>query len=129
MVSIIDGVDHREIPGYMNAADVLVLPSWMEGLPNVIMEACSCKLPVIASAVGGIPEIIEDQKDGILINPRSPGELTEKLIFFIENKIISRDFGIKLRCKMVNKFNYHKNGRIIAQKLIEIIQNTKNKFL
>ena len=64
------GVGHEEIKGYMNAADVFVLPSWMEGLPNVAIEACACELPVIASAVGGIPEIIDDKENGLLIRTR-----------------------------------------------------------
>ena len=49
---------HAEIVRYMSAADVLVLPSYSEGLPTVIVEAGSVGLPVIASRVGGIPELI-----------------------------------------------------------------------
>ena len=58
-----------EMPTWLNAADVLVLPSHSEGRPNVVMEAQACGLPVIATRVGGTPELITDGVTGILIEP------------------------------------------------------------
>lgn len=57
---------HDEIARYMSAADVLVLPSHREGLPTVLVEAGSLGLPVIASGVGGIPELLGDDRGAIL---------------------------------------------------------------
>ena len=59
---------HDEIPVFMSAADVLVLPSHREGLPTVLVEAGSIGLPVIASAVGGIPQLLGDDRGTILPN-------------------------------------------------------------
>jgi teichuronic acid biosynthesis glycosyltransferase TuaC len=61
---------HAEVLELMQVADVLVLPSYREGMPNVVCEAASVGLPVIATDVGGIPELI-DADTGILIPPRS----------------------------------------------------------
>jgi len=58
----------------LKSADVLVMPSRVEGLPGVILEALSCKIPVIASAVGGIPEVIESDKTGICISGYDPAD-------------------------------------------------------
>ncbi len=58
----------REIPRWLSSADIFVLPSLYEGLPNVVIEAMSCEKPVISTKEGGIPEIVEDGKNGILIN-------------------------------------------------------------
>ncbi len=57
---------HDEVAGYMSAADVLVLPSHREGLPTVLVEAGSLGLPVIASAVGGIPALLGEDRGAIL---------------------------------------------------------------
>jgi glycosyltransferase involved in cell wall biosynthesis len=58
-----------EIATWMNAADVLCLPSENEGVPNVILEAIACGLPVVASRVGGIPEIVDTAGLGRLVEP------------------------------------------------------------
>ena len=57
---------HEEIPFWMNACDVLCLPSLNEGLPNVVLEAMACGLPVVASRVGGVPEIVREGVNGLL---------------------------------------------------------------
>jgi glycosyltransferase involved in cell wall biosynthesis len=59
-------VPHERMPSYMNACDIFVLPTHSEGMPNVVLEAMACRLPVIAGNVGGIPEIITSGHDGLL---------------------------------------------------------------
>jgi glycosyltransferase involved in cell wall biosynthesis len=70
---------HEEIPLWMNACDVLCLPSLSEGLPNVALEAMACGLPVVASRVGGIPEIVRDGVNGFLVPPSDPDALAHAL--------------------------------------------------
>jgi glycosyltransferase involved in cell wall biosynthesis len=69
---------HRELPDWFRAADVLVLPSQSEGVPNVLLEACACGTPFVASRVGGIPEIL-DMGDGTLVPPGDVAALAEAL--------------------------------------------------
>ena len=57
-----------EVPRWMNAADLLVLPSFSEGRPNVVLESQACGLPVIATRVGGTPELVEDGVNGLLVD-------------------------------------------------------------
>jgi teichuronic acid biosynthesis glycosyltransferase TuaC len=66
---------HDEIPVWMNASDFFCLPSIREGYPNVLIEALSCNKFVIATKVGGIPEIINSDKLGLLIEPADPDGL------------------------------------------------------
>jgi glycosyltransferase involved in cell wall biosynthesis len=65
-------------------SDMLVLPSYVEGQPLVILEALSFGLPVVATKVGGIPDTIEDGKHGFLINPGDSNELAEKIKLLME---------------------------------------------
>ena len=62
----------------MAAADLVTLPSYMEGCPNVVLEALACGRPVVATNVGGIPEIMND-KCGRLVPPRDPAALARAL--------------------------------------------------
>jgi teichuronic acid biosynthesis glycosyltransferase TuaC len=66
--------ENQEIGQWLGAADLLCLPSYSEGSPSVILEALSSGRPVVASAVGGIPDLIDD-RCGILVPPRSPDRL------------------------------------------------------
>ena len=69
---------------FLPALDCFLLPSVKEGLPYVLLEAGMAKLLIIASSIGGIPEIIEHKKNGILTTPNSPGEIKKALWSFAD---------------------------------------------
>ncbi|MDZ7290121.1 MAG: glycosyltransferase family 4 protein [candidate division KSB1 bacterium] len=71
---------HEEIPFWMSAADFLVLPSLSEGYPNVILEALACGTPVIASRVGGVPEILVSPDLGIMVPPGDSEALAQAML-------------------------------------------------
>jgi len=74
--------DARQIIGAM---DVLVLPSLTEGLPNVVLEAFAYKTPVVATAVGGVPELVIDGETGWLVPPRDPHALAQAILDALSN--------------------------------------------
>lgn len=69
----------ERIPLWMNAADLLVLPSFSEGRPNVVLEAQASSLPVIATRVGGTPELIRDGETGLLVESGDPEQLARAI--------------------------------------------------
>lgn len=71
---------------YLKAFDVFVLPSKKEGLPYAILEAMAAKVPCVASAVCGIPEIIEHEKNGLLLKRPSPGTVWDAIMYLAEHK-------------------------------------------
>jgi glycosyltransferase involved in cell wall biosynthesis len=73
-----------DAPRIIGAADVFVLPSQFEGLPIAMLEAMALGRPVIASRVGGVPEVISDGVDGLLIDPLRPDQLAEKILTVIK---------------------------------------------
>jgi len=72
-------VDHSALADWFRAADVLCLPSHNEGVPNVVLEAMACGIPVVATAVGGIPEVLPETA-GLLVPPHQPHELGTALV-------------------------------------------------
>lgn len=81
---------YEEIPKYMGAADVFVLPSISEGLGVVILEAQACGVPVIASRVGGIPDIIKHEYNGLLVEPGDIKALAESILRVLMDKDLRR---------------------------------------
>lgn len=84
-VHFLGKIDNNVIPLYLSAADIFVLPSLSEGLPNALLEAMAAGLPIIATRVGGIPYVVEDGKNGLLVNPGSPSDLTEKILLLMRS--------------------------------------------
>ena len=82
-----------EIPLWMNAADVLVLPSLSEGRPNVVLEAMACEVPVVATAVGGTPELVKDGEVGFLVPPKDPAAIAEKILLLLGDKGLRERLG------------------------------------
>lgn len=70
-VQVLGPRPHQEIPTWLAAFDVLCLPSFREGCPNVVLESKACGRPVVASRVGGVPEIL-DEDSGVLVPPGDP---------------------------------------------------------
>lgn len=91
---------------YLKAFNVFVLPSIKEGLPYVILEAGMASLPVVSTTVGGIPEMIEDMKSGVLVQPKNPGELAHAISYIIEHPLLGRQYGSALRENVVAKFSF-----------------------
>jgi teichuronic acid biosynthesis glycosyltransferase TuaC len=69
----------EEVATWMGACDVLTLPSWAEGTPNVVLEALASGRPVVATRVGGIPDVLRDERSGIVVPPRDAGALARGL--------------------------------------------------
>lgn len=86
------------------AFDIFLLPSTTEAFPYAILEAGKAGLPIIASAVGGIPEIIDDMESGILIHSRNSGEIMHALKFLIENPTRRAAFGDAVARRIADRF-------------------------
>ncbi len=84
-IKFIGPVNHEDIPLWISASDILVLPSLSEGRPNVVLEALACEVPVVATNVGGIPELMVNGETGYLVPAKNPVELSEKVNKLLED--------------------------------------------
>ena len=113
-VKFLGQIPNEEIPKYLAQADCFVLPSIKEGFGIAILEAMAAGLPVIGTRVGGIMDIIEDQKTGILVEPENPRA--------IANAIQEIYSGRKFTRPNLEKYDWQN----IAEKVYEIYNRCRN---
>ena len=90
---------------YLKAFDIFALTSITEAFPYTILEAGAAGLPIVASGVGGIPEVIESMRSGILVKPRQPSEIADALEFLLTHPAKTAQFGQTLRARVVKEFS------------------------
>jgi glycosyltransferase involved in cell wall biosynthesis len=83
----------EDVPRFLRAMDLFVLPSLTEGLPLTVLEAMAVGKPVIATAVGGIPEAVCPGETGLLVPPRDPGKLAAVVIDLLKDPAKARAMG------------------------------------
>ena len=88
-------VENDEVVHYLHKMDIFVVPSISESetFGVAAVEASACGLPVIASNIGGLPEVVIDGKTGFLIDPENIDDLTEKLLILINDKMMRKKMG------------------------------------
>jgi glycosyltransferase involved in cell wall biosynthesis len=102
-------------------ADVVVLPSFTEGLPNVALEASAAGVPVVATAVGGTPEVICQGVTGYLVPPGDPSALAERLIELCSNEALRRRLGEAGRKYMQDHFSFEAQAQAYQRLLTELV--------
>jgi glycosyltransferase involved in cell wall biosynthesis len=96
--------DQQEITRLLAGVDMLVLPSLWEGLPNVVLEAMAAGLPVVATAVGGTPELITPNETGLLVPPRDPFALAHALVQLLDDAELAQRMGENGRQRVAEQF-------------------------
>ncbi len=114
-VSVEDWVPHDAIGALYDASDILVLPSYAEGLPMSVLEAIGKGIPVIATNVGGIPEAVIDGRNGFIIVPGDIEGLAEKMKMLICNAPLREEMGENSYKLATEKFSVEKNGEMLRE--------------
>lgn len=108
-VSILGSLTKKEVSNLLHQSDILVFPSYHhEGFPNILLEAGACKTAVVATDVGGVGEIIENEKTGLLIRPKDTKVLREALGTLITDEKKRNTFAKQLCEEIEQKFSIAK---------------------
>jgi glycosyltransferase involved in cell wall biosynthesis len=90
-------------------SELAVVPSYNENCPYAVLESMACGTPVVASDVGGIPEIITDGVDGLLVQPGKPDILAKAIVNLLSDKSLRSLFSQRAKSKIANKFSWQTN--------------------
>jgi glycosyltransferase involved in cell wall biosynthesis len=92
----------KDIPKILTSLDLFVLSSYLEGMGSSILDAMACRLPVVATKVGGIPEVVIHGETGLLVPPRNPSALARAILKLYSDKTLASRLGQK-GCELVHR--------------------------
>lgn len=114
-IYLLGKMSHDEIPVWINACDIFILPSLSEGNPTVMFEALGCGRPFVGTNVGGVPEIISSDDYGFLVDPANPNDLAEKILIALD-----KEWDHEKIAKYAQRFTWQN----ISKDILNIYKNT-----
>jgi len=117
-------VDHSEIPSYLSAGDIFVFPSRHEGMPRAVLEAMSMELPVVATPVGGVPEVIKDGETGILLKSLNPNDIVEAVERLLKTPELAKTTGKNARDLVVSRYDFYQKSEELVQFHLDLLAQT-----
>jgi glycosyltransferase involved in cell wall biosynthesis len=100
-----------DLDDFIAALDLMVLPSFTEGLPNVVLEAFAAQVPVVATAVGGTPEVVDDGVSGYLVPPGDPTALADRIRDVLRNDVRRQEMGRRGNGRVQADFTFAAQAR------------------
>jgi len=115
-VDFVGAVAPGDLAPHYLAADVVVLPSRREGLGLVLVEALFCRRPVIATRVGGIPDVVADGETGLLVPPENPHALAEAIARLLNAPALAA----RLAAAGHEYVRQHFSGQVVARRMADV---------
>jgi len=112
-ISFLGAVEHRQVPNVLKNVDIFVMPSIREAFGVAAVEAQAMEIPVVATKVGGVPEVVKDGITGILVEPCNPEQLATAIIELIENPERRKEMGKDGRKYVPSHYRWEDNATLM----------------
>lgn len=106
----------KKLPKLYQAADVFAFSTFYEHHPFAVLEALATGLPVVTTTVGGIPETIESDKNGFLVEPFNPRQFADRILYLLEHPANAAEMGALARKTVEERFDW----RIVVKKVLKV---------
>jgi glycosyltransferase involved in cell wall biosynthesis len=116
-----------DVPEVIAAADIVVLPSWSEGLPLAVLEAMACGKPVVATPVGGVARAVVEGKTGLLVPPGKPGRLAAAISRLLQDPVEAARMGAEGRRRVESRYSLDQFTRSIESLYDALLGTTQDR--
>ena len=116
-----------DIGRYYQAADLVVIPSLSEGSPNVLLEAMAAGIPVVATPVGGIPEIVTHGETALLVPPQNPGAMAEAIDLLLSSPGTALRLAQQARAKVETDYTPEARARSLLEIYAGLLRSPRNQ--
>jgi glycosyltransferase involved in cell wall biosynthesis len=120
-VMLARGIPWNDTHRYFNMSDVFVVPSVrdhkgnVDGLPNVVLEAMACGRPLVATRLVGIPEVVIDGKNGLLVEEKNPHQLSDAIIQLLASPVLAERYGAANRLEAERDLTWNSVAKSMVQ--------------
>jgi glycosyltransferase involved in cell wall biosynthesis len=125
-IEVLDWIPHESLGQYLNDMKLLVIPSYTEGLPNIMLEAMACGTPVLATPVGSIPDYIIDRETGFIMETNKPDCIVSNIIRSLSNPSLEQ-IAEKAHIIIENEFSFKKAKEKYGEILNDILYKGKRE--
>jgi D-inositol-3-phosphate glycosyltransferase len=125
VINFVGCADHNRLPFFYSAADVFVVPSYYEPFGLVALESMACRTPVVASEVGGLTSIIENNVNGLLFRPRNPAILKEKILQLYNSRDVAELMARNAEKMVKNAYSWQAITKKISDIYEELIKTSE----
>jgi glycosyltransferase involved in cell wall biosynthesis len=115
----------NDVHSFYAIADVFVLPSHSEGSPNVLLEAMAANLPIVATAVGGVPEMLADHESALLVPPNDPPSLATAISSLLGDKVLAQRLATNAGTLVDTRFDPETYARSLVKIYREVIERRR----
>jgi glycosyltransferase involved in cell wall biosynthesis len=123
-VTFLGSLEGHEKAAAFVTSQMIVVPSWSEAFPLVIPEAMAAGLPVIATAVGAIPDFVKDGEDGFLIAPKDPRMLADRICWLLDDEGLRRRISERVRARAPREFAIEVGCGKVAEVAKAVLRST-----
>jgi len=125
-VTFVGMAPRAKVPAYLAAADVVAVPSvhhagYVDGLPNVALEAMAAGKPLIATRVGGLPQVVRDGENGFLVEERDPAALAEAILRLSSDPQLRRTMGAAGRERILESLTWER----VAERFCDVLERAR----
>lgn len=117
-----------DIPKLLSNSDIFLLPSAWEGVPLTVLEAMAAGKPVIATAVGGVPELVKDGETGILVPPGDPQALVQAILPLVKDPMLRERMGKEGQRRAIERFDITQTAREYEELYIGLLKEKSREF-